>query len=573
MEIPQAEELADLADAVVEFLESCRLPCGSTNIRSRTERILTDLGRTLRIISLKGMMSVNSPVLQYLTRCKKAVETVQEILNQIATVSDLISETPHPWVKECEGALDMVLEELSDSTNVLSLVIEAGSCLENPSAISQAEAEKRIYDELMQNVLGAGSQMFPSIKRPTIRHESFTIEEIDMVKNSQSSTAGSSTIICPRACIDATFKKTRNKVKFSCRCNNSPHESQLDYKVFRGKSLLREEIGIDGSRQWSALLLSSNKPVIVRLLNAPPLGTNRVQSVADDIGMAYVAHQDDSISKPYLKFESGRFECFQNDWGFPSTKVDSLTYELGGVKRSLGNPSKVMLKHYSMTPNFLTTESLNILASRYPLPDRYYQIILEKNSTVTGGKIVLGTTQTQICHEENPLGRLFVTLENVFLVGGEKAGEKREMCHVHFGFDDRRDAQCFAHYLNVARETWFEKFMRGPLHDEKVIYFRDTYAWDSKVNPTHIQFSILSREFGDLRHARRAILTQTSNEKRCFCFEFESTASDVKEMNLPQSRIWVYDHDENNKLFIFETDWDTLNTQGVIRPIKRNPHH
>jgi hypothetical protein len=40
-----------------------------------------------------------------------------------------------------------------------------------------------------------------------------------------------------------------------------------------------------------------------------------------------------------------------------------------------------------------------------------------------------------------------VTLENVFLVGGEKAGEKREMCHVHFGFDDRRGKSATNLYL------------------------------------------------------------------------------------------------------------------------------
>lgn len=34
------------------------------------------------------------------------------------------------------------------------------------------------------------------------------------------------------------------------------------------------------------------------------------------------------------------------------------------------------------------------------------------------------------------------------------------------------DAMCFASYLTVAQGKIYEKFMRGPIYDERVIYYR-----------------------------------------------------------------------------------------------------
>lgn len=51
--------------------------------------------------------------------------------------------------------------------------------------------------------------------------------------------------------------------------------------------------------------------------------------------------------------------------------------------------------------------------------------------------LVSVTTQTQISHETNPLGRLFVTLSDVALVEYHKHDEERENCDIHFGFDER----------------------------------------------------------------------------------------------------------------------------------------
>jgi hypothetical protein len=142
---------------------------------------------------------------------------------------------------------------------------------ESQSAISQTEAEERAFDSLAQNVLCASSQIFPSIERPTTRRsiEGLTVQELTI--DTTPDATSSSRVVCPRARIYERSKKKRRSVKFHCGCDDAPHKSQLDYKVLPGKSLLREEIGLDAFRQWSILLLRSNKPVVVRLLDVPLL--------------------------------------------------------------------------------------------------------------------------------------------------------------------------------------------------------------------------------------------------------------------------------------------------------------
>jgi hypothetical protein len=234
--------------------------------------------------------------------------------------------------------------------------------------------------------------------------------------------------------------------------------------------------------------------------------------------MAYLTDQDTSTIKPDRQTNSSRFECFQTDWGFPSKKVRSVVYESAGIRRSLGTPSKVVLKHYSVSPNFPTGRSPDILAPTSLLPDRCYRLILESSQNATNEKTVLVSIQTRISHEESPLGRLFVTLANVSLIRYDKTGEEGEECNVHFGFDERKEAECFAHYLKVAQETLFEKFMRGPFYDEKVVYLRNLRTSAIDKTPARMQFSIVSRDLGDSKHAYRAILTQ-DNVTRCICFD------------------------------------------------------
>ncbi|RGP71427.1 hypothetical protein FSPOR_3339 [Fusarium sporotrichioides] len=333
---------------------------------------------------------------------------------------------------------------------------------ESQSAISQTEAEERAFDSLAQNVLCASSQIFPSIERPTTGRsiEGLTVQELTI--DTKPDTTSSSRVVCPRARIYERSKKIRRSVKFHCCCDDAPHKSQLDYKVLPGKSLLREEIGLDAFRQWSILLLRSNKPVVVRLLDVPLLYHSRVQRLADDIGMAYLTDQDTSTIKPDRQTNSSRFECFQ-------------TYD--------------------------------------------------------------------------------------------KTGEEREECNVHFGFDERKEAECFAHYLKVAQETLFEKFMRGPFYNEKVVYLRNLRTSTIDETPARMQFSIVSRDLGDSKYAYRTILTQ-DNATRCICFDFKSKPSDVKRWDLLQSRIWVYDEDANGKPYISQTDWDTLTGQSVVKSVE-----
>ncbi|GKU07322.1 unnamed protein product [Fusarium langsethiae] len=174
--------------------------------------------------------------------------------------------------------------------------------------------------------------------------------------------------------------------------------------------------------------------------------------------------------------------------------------------------------------------------------------------------------QTRISHEESPLGRLFVTLANVSLIRYDKTGEEGEECNVHFGFDERKEAECFAHYLKVAQENLFEKFMPDNLYTSTDVT-RNLRTSTIDETPARMQFSIVSRDLGDSKHAYRAILTQ-DNATRCICFDFKSKPSGVKRWDLLQSRIWVYDEDANGKPYISQTDWDTLTGQSVVKSVE-----
>ncbi|KAH7003127.1 peptidase S8/S53 domain-containing protein [Fusarium venenatum] len=295
------------------------------------------------------------------------------------------------------------------------------SSVESKCAISQAEDMTRDFDAPAHNVLGAASQLFPLIRRPTIFLKGLTVEELIIDNDQQSNATIDSRVICPNARIYGTSKKIRTNVKFRCCCDDAPHKSYLDYR-----------------------------------------DRSPVQRLANDIGEAYLTHQEYYASKPDTEPELGRFEGFQTDWGFPSTKVNAVT------------------------------------------------------------------NQTRISHEENPLGRLFVTLANVFLVVGDRRAGEREACNVYFSFDERtvcrQDAERLWNYADVKR---------------------DFPVSDVDGNPAK------------------------NNDFRRICFDFKSRSPHVERLDLLQSRIWVLDYDANGKPYSSETDWETLTGLRVVESFER----
>ncbi|CAG1972754.1 unnamed protein product [Fusarium graminearum] len=199
---------------------------------------------------------------------------------------------------------------------------------------------------------------------------------------------------------------------------------------------------------------------------------SRIQRLADELGIAYMTIKDTPGIMPPMAMSSGCLESFQ--------KV------------------------------FMVIQIRNCFCGRLLI------------------SLVSVTTQTQISHETNPLGRLFVTLSDVALVEYHKHDEERENCDIHFGFDEREVAECFAGYLKIAQMKLFEKSMRGPFCDEKIIYCQ-----------------------------------------RCVCFDFNNTVANVETLDLLQSTIWVCDHDANGQPYSSQTDWETLTGQSIVKPTKR----
>ncbi|PTD03092.1 hypothetical protein FCULG_00009258 [Fusarium culmorum] len=238
----------------------------------------------------------------------------------------------------------------------------------------------------------------------------------------------------------------------------------------------------------------------------------RDQRLANDIGIAYLSDQDKSASKLDTEDEVERFECFQN-------------------------------------------------------------------AEVTGGSLDQIKTQTRISHENNPLGRLFVTLENVSLTGNNKAGQETHDIKVHFGFDERRvtlvtDARCFASYLTVAQGKIYEKFMRGPLYGERVIYYREIYTPEVRYcvkslgrveNCTPSDLS--SQKYHALYMLRMYDIHYSGSWKASIANQriVNSKVCDVEKLDLLQSTIWIYDHDRNGNPYTSKTDWKTLIGQSLVK--------
>ncbi|CAF3520634.1 unnamed protein product [Fusarium graminearum] len=390
---------------------------------------------------------------------------------------------------------------------------------ENQSATSQSEVKKRALDALAQNVLDAANQIFPSIERPTTDHEELTVAEL-------SNPTFNIKVICPRARVCDTSKQIRRSVRFQCYCDDAPHKSHLHYQYH-----------------------------------------SRIQRLADELGIAYMTIKDTPGIMPPMAMSSGCLESFQNDWSFPSSKIRTLVYESAGIKRSINiyTHSNVKLKHYNIFTDFPTHQSPDSPASSHPFPERYFHIILWNSITRTDEKSIYVTTQTQISHETNPLGRLFVTLSDVALVEYHKHDEERENCDIHFGFDEREVAECFAGYLKIAQMKLFEKSMRGPFCDEKIIYCQYVRK-ELNINTTEL---IEKGNYRLLPVTERKIEYRSVYCHETWVIQINNTVANVETLDLLQSTIWVCDHDANGQPYSSQTDWETLTGQSIVKPTKR----
>ncbi|CEF75850.1 unnamed protein product [Fusarium graminearum] len=291
-------------------------------------------------------------------------------------------------------------------------------------------------------------------------------------------------VICPRARVCDTSKQIRRSVRFQCYCDDAPHKSHLHYQYH-----------------------------------------SRIQRLADELGIAYMTIKDTPGIMPPMAMSSGCLESFQNDWSFPSSKIRTLVYESAGIKRSINiyTHSNVKLKHYNIFTDFPTHQSPDSPASSHPFPERYFHIILWNSITRTDEK----------------------SIYDVALVEYHKHGEERENCDIHFGFDEREVAECFAGYLKIAQMKLFEKSMRGPFCDEKIIYCQLLPVTERKIEYRSV-------------YCHETWVIQINN-----------TVANVETLDLLQSTIWVCDHDANGQPYSSQTDWETLTGQSIVKPTKR----
>ncbi|KAH7186192.1 peptidase S8/S53 domain-containing protein [Fusarium flagelliforme] len=206
----------------------------------------------------------------------------------------------------------------------------------------------------------------------------------------------------------------------------------------------------------------------------------------------------------------------------------------------------MMLKHYRMMPKLQTIITL---------PEPYLRLVLG-GSSLTQSKEILVTEQTLICHETNPLGKLFVTL--IDAVVGEEPSK------VNFGFDLRQDAEIFARYVTIAQERLREYFFLGPMHGEQLIYSREYIDTTTAQQAGSEHFMLIARSSEDhTKREYRVIISKDKKRRRHYiCFKVKGDIADVAWRGLLESlediEIWVADYDQNGRLVASLTTWEGL---------------
>ncbi|KAF5662038.1 hypothetical protein FCIRC_11643 [Fusarium circinatum] len=263
-----------------------------------------------------------------------------------------------------------------------------------PSTLVDADV-KRVFDELAEEILNVSDRIFPFTSTVDSVQATFQLSERAVVRNTDSDSFPEERIICPKARLqDITIEKPK-VFKCRCCCVGEPHADNLTYKR---KSLLTEELHPGGQRKWFLMVVKREMLELAIL-------------------------------------------TYVSDWGFPSAKTGEAILHSSNDSTLLLKSSGVELQHYGVFQSPYTGKYASP-EEKYASPGdlttllpKSYFCILPKGARLD--KAAWEVRDTRICHKNNPLGRLVVTLQKPTTTYATAQGHEWPKGDVDFKFDLR----------------------------------------------------------------------------------------------------------------------------------------
>ncbi|CVK87265.1 uncharacterized protein FPRN_05521 [Fusarium proliferatum] len=437
---------------------------------------------------------------------------------------------------------------------------------------------KKVFDELTEEILNVSDGIFLPVS-PIDGQATFTLCEMTVMRNPGSDSFPGEVVICPKACFQDIAIEKPKVLKYRCCCVGEPHADHLTYKLIKGKSLLTEELHLNGLRKWFIVAVKPEPQtlVIVRLSEVSPIYYREIETVSENIRSRGLSTK----RVLGLTVGSGTVEMIRNGWGFPSAKIVKVTLHSSNTTTLLPRPSRVGLKHFGVLQSPYTGEDAGKGVLTSLMPQSYFCIVSKGSPSGEDAWEVRVHLDTRICHVTNPLGRLVITLKNIALPQAIAPGKQGTEDNVDFYFDLREEADLFAAYLKVAQGRMREVFIHGPLENEQIVdsrllhpdYSQSTQAESWREPPIPAEDDtrakirctlVASKEDGEQRY--RAIVSREGYADGV-CINFRNRVQQISQRGLMKSLrdlgIWISDYDESGKSIVSQMSWEELTRRGI----------
>ncbi|KAH6956212.1 hypothetical protein DER45DRAFT_585055 [Fusarium avenaceum] len=400
--------------------------------------------------------------------------------------------------------------------------------------ILHMEDKKNIFDALAGEFYKVSSSLFPPTPDRDGARNTFTITEMIIAGKIQSKSLREERLVCPEAQFDESVVIRPETFRFRCCCASELHKIDLGYQLIPRKSLFKEEMGCDRLRKWSIPVFKpkTSEHAVIRLMTLSPITSSDLPP----------EHRQRRI------MESRVVEMIRNDWGFPSTKVVKVTCDSGSTQNILTKPQQVEMKHFGVVTAHTQRPNSDDGLSPKVYPQSYICILLY-GSTPGEGLEVRVAESTRIFHEDNPLGRLVVTMHDAMVAPLNTHSQEGSYNDVNFHFNLRQgmtiDAETFSSYLKASQVRLREIFTQGPVQDEKVIY---SHCWQSSNQRKLPRSDIALYVF------QKFVITDF------VLVENSASKTDEGELvkTLEDANIWIHDYDSNGRSLFSQTTWHEL---------------
>ncbi|KAF5587514.1 hypothetical protein FPANT_6859 [Fusarium pseudoanthophilum] len=354
----------------------------------------------------------------------------------------------------------------------------------HPTRLEKDDA-KKVFDELEKEILSFSGQIFQSELPLDSSQATFTVSErVDAGPDS----FPEEVVICPEACLHEFTISKPKAFKCRCCCVGEPHTDNLTYRHSKEVETFAKHL----SSHWSTL-----------------------------------------SSEPGL-FEPKMTEMTQNDWGFPSDKVQKVEIHSFNTTTLLPEKSNPKVKQFGILQSPYPEKNAG---QRFPpsvLPQSHFCILLSRLK-----KDDCEVRDTQIYHETNPHGRLVVTLKKAIVHQVMASRQHGNDCDIDFHFGERGDAQLFTAYLKAAQDRLREMFVHGPMENEQILDSR-LFEPDSGIR------------------AQALIPAEDDSKTKCRRYLKKGLSKSLQDVG-----VWISDYDANGKSIVSKMSWEEFTRRGT----------